>query len=155
MENAQSDIDQIDADLKEANRELRGIHSVGGQMKNALTSSKYEHVDRSKLSKDQRLELARLEKEEREREAAKGKKGKKGEKKKTIDDILAEKKAEEEEARKKDTFLHLIEGGEVGILFVISSVHNISLTFSLTTCLWIHKSMFERRSKQSMPSHLS
>jgi hypothetical protein len=108
-------VDQIDADLKEANRELRGIHSVTGQMKNAMTSSKYEHVDRSKLSKDQRLELARLEKEEKERAAMKGKKGKKGtEKKKTIEEILAEKKAEEDEARKKDTFQRLIESGQVG-----------------------------------------
>jgi len=105
--NAQSDLDQIDSDLKEANRELRGIHSLGGQLKNGLTSSNYSHVDRSKLTKEQRADLARQEKEDRE----KGKK-KKQEKKKTIEEILAEKKAEEDELRKKDTFQHLIESGQ-------------------------------------------
>ena len=39
-----------------------------------------------------------------EAEQKKGKKGKKDKGKLTIDDILAQKKAEEEEARKKDTF---------------------------------------------------
>lgn len=109
--NAQADLRQIDADLSEANRELRGIHSLTGQMQNSLTSSKYEHVDRSKLTKEQRAELARKEKEEKEKE----KKGKKGDKKggkMTIEDILAQKKAEEEEQRKKDTFQHLIEAGQ-------------------------------------------
>jgi chromosome segregation ATPase len=112
LRNAQADLRQIDADLSEANRDLRGIHSVTGQMRNGLTSSKYEHIDRSKLTKEQRAELARKEKEEREKNEKKDKKGKKGDKKLTIEEILAQKKAEEDEARKKDTFQHLIESGQ-------------------------------------------
>ena len=76
-------------------------------MKNSLTKSKYAHVDRSKLTKEQRLELARQEKEEAKEKKGKGKKGHM-----TIDEILAQKKAEEDELRKKDTFQHLIEGGD-------------------------------------------
>eukprot|EP00009_Paramoeba_aestuarina_P005564 CAMPEP_0201516828 /NCGR_PEP_ID=MMETSP0161_2-20130828/8074_1 /ASSEMBLY_ACC=CAM_ASM_000251 /TAXON_ID=180227 /ORGANISM="Neoparamoeba aestuarina, Strain SoJaBio B1-5/56/2" /LENGTH=442 /DNA_ID=CAMNT_0047914113 /DNA_START=52 /DNA_END=1380 /DNA_ORIENTATION=+ len=108
--NAESDLNQINADLKEANRELRGIHSRTGAMKNSMTKSKWDHVDRKNMSAEQRLEFARQKEEERKNKGKKGKKGK--EEKLTIDEILAQKKAEEDELRKKDTMQHLIENGD-------------------------------------------
>jgi C2 domain len=48
----QSDIVQINMDLKEGERELRSISSIGGQMRNAMASSKshtnYSHLNRKK-----------------------------------------------------------------------------------------------------------
>ena len=37
LQNANKDLDQIEADLKEANREMRSVASVSGQMKNGMT----------------------------------------------------------------------------------------------------------------------
>tara|TARA_R110002050_G_scaffold82317_3_gene176368 strand:+ start:8 stop:379 length:372 start_codon:yes stop_codon:yes gene_type:complete len=50
---------------------------------------------------------------EQEEKKNKGKKGKgKGEQKMSIEDILAAKKAEDEERKKQDSFQHLIESGQ-------------------------------------------
>mmetsp|Transcript_174 Transcript_174/g.342 ORF Transcript_174/g.342 Transcript_174/m.342 type:complete len:128 (+) Transcript_174:682-1065(+) len=54
--------------------------------------------------------MKRKKDSERRSGRKKGKKGK--EEKLTIDEILAQKKAEEDELRKKDTMQHLIENGD-------------------------------------------
>jgi len=54
LSNAISNQDQITADLKECKREVKSIHSIGGQMKNAFTKSTHEK-DKAKIAKKQPL----------------------------------------------------------------------------------------------------
>lgn len=88
-------MNQIDEDLKESKREIREIKSIGGQIKNSLTSSKYEHSDRNKTNNKENSNIDIL-----------------GKKKMTIDELLEQKKLEKEQEKKKNTFQQLIEYGQ-------------------------------------------
>ena len=100
----QPHLKQINAGCLETNREVRSIRGIGGRVLNKMFKSKYSEAERQKYIPPDIVQEELDASDEDETPFPT--------RKKTIVDLLAEKKMNEEKTKNQDTFLHLIEDGQ-------------------------------------------